>query len=92
MLVYADLGYFMDCLYKLVYPDFQASLGCTFIIVLPDSMRGSRKFCLRGSNFDNVFSTVDEWGEDPNNTISGPSSTHQRNTIKMVFRWRADDG
>ena len=45
-------------------------------------MRGSRKFCQRGSNFDNVF-LVDEGREDPSNTISGPSS---------AFRWRADDG
>ena len=35
-----------------------------------------------GSNFDNVFFLVDEWREDPNNTISGPS---------LSFRWRADD-
>ena len=25
-------------------------------------------------------------------TKSGPSSTHQRNTIKMAFPWWADDG
>ena len=25
-------------------------------------------------------------------TISGPSTTRQRNAIKMAFRWRADDG
>ena len=24
--------------------------------------------------------------------IYGPSSARQRNTIKMAFRWRADDG
>ena len=35
---------------------------------------------------------VDEGREDPNTTISGPSSAHQRNAIKMAFRWRADDG
>ena len=29
--------------------------------------------------------------EDPNNTISGPSSARQRNAISMAFRWRADD-
>ena len=39
-------------------------------------MRGSRKFCQRGSNFDNVFCfifLVDEGREDPSTTISGPS-------------------
>ena len=33
--------------------------------------------------------------EDPNQTnttISGPSSTRQRNAIQMAFRWRADGG
>ena len=43
-------------------------------------MRGSRKFCQRGSKFDNVF-LVDEGIEDPNITINGPSSAYQRNTI-----------
>ena len=42
------------------------------------SMRGSRKFCQRQSNFDNVFllllfSLVDEGREDLNNTIDRPS-------------------
>ena len=32
-------------------------------------MHGSRKFCQRGSNFDNVF-LVDEGWVDPNSTIS----------------------
>ena len=36
------------------------------------AMRGSRKFCQRGSNFDNVF-LVDEGREDQNTTISGVS-------------------
>ena len=36
-------------------------------------MHGSRKFCQRGSNFENFF-LVDEWREDLNNTISEPSS------------------
>ena len=61
------------------------------------NMRGSRKFCQRGSNFDNVFlffflHVIDEGREDPNTTISGPSSARQRNAIKMAFHWRADDG
>ena len=29
---------------------------------------------------------------DRNTAISGPSSAHQQNAIKMVFRWRANDG
>ena len=28
----------------------------------------------------------------PNTTKSEPSSVHQRNAIKMAFRWRADNG
>ena len=52
-------------------------------------MRRSRKFCQRGSNFDNFL--VTEGRKDPN-TISGPSTAHQRNAIEMALRWRADDG
>ena len=37
-------------------------------------MRGSRKFFQSGSNFDYVFFLVDDGREDPNTTISGPSS------------------
>ena len=56
-------------------------------------MRGSINFCQRGSNFDIVFFfLVDEGQDDPNTTISGPSSDRQRNAIKMAFRWRANDG
>ena len=51
-----------------------------------DVMRGSRKFCQRGSNTDNVF--LRECREDRNATKSGPSSARQQN----AFRWRADDG
>ena len=58
-----------------------------------ESKSGSRKFCQRGSNFDVVFFfIVDEGWEDPNTTISGPSSACQRNAISMAFRWHADDG
>ena len=39
-----------------------------------------------------MFLLVDEWWEDPITTLSEPSSAHQRNAIKMAFRWRADDG
>ena len=37
------------------------------------TMRAYRKFCQRGSTFDNVF-LVDEGIKDPNITINGPSS------------------
>ena len=45
-------------------------------LVNQQGMRGSRKFCQRGSNFD-VFCLVDELREDLSNTIRGPS-----------FKWR----
>ena len=46
-------------------------------------MRGSKKFCQRGSNCDNVFFLfvcflVDEGRIDPNTTISGPTSARQQ--------------
>ena len=46
-------------------------------------MRGSRKFCQRGSKFD--FFLVDDGREDPNTTISGPSLACQQNAIKWQF-------
>ena len=39
-----------------------------------------------------VFYLVDEGIENRNTAINGPLSVHQRNAIKMAFRWRADDG
>ena len=54
------------------------------------TMRGSRKFCQRRSNFDNVFCLfwgaflVDEEREDPNTTISGQSSAHKRTPLVCV--------
>ena len=47
-------------------------------------MRGSRKFCQRGSKFDKAF-LVDEGRKDPDTTISGPSSARQRNAFQMAF-------
>ena len=39
-------------------------------------MRGSRKFCQRGSNFDNVFFVDDDKGrEDPKTTKAGHHQT-----------------
>ena len=63
-------------------------------------MRGSRKFCQRGSNFDNVFLylfLVDEVLEDQNTTLSGGGSKyHSRRAIigppAKHLRWRAADG
>ena len=46
-------------------------------------MRGTRKFCQRGSNFNRFFwlFLVNERRDDPNTTISGTLRAHQRNTI-----------
>ena len=60
-------------------------------------MRRSRKFCQRGSKFDNVFFLfcfvflVVEGIEDPNTAKNGPTSARQRNAIEMAFFWHADD-
>ena len=55
-------------------------------------MRGSRKFCQRGSNSDNVFILVNEGRVDPKyhlkRAILGPPAKRHL----MAFRWRADDG
>ena len=49
-------------------------------------MRGSRKFCQRGSNLDNVF--LVRWGRTyPNTTISGPFSARQRNASLACRLW-----
>ena len=58
-------------------------------------MRGSKRFCQRGSKFDFfslffIFSN-DEGREDQNTTINGPSWARQRNAIQTAFRWRDDD-
>ena len=54
-------------------------------------MPGSRKFCQRGSKFDNLF-LVDEGIEDPHTAINGSSLASQGNAIEMAFCWRADYG
>ena len=49
---------------------------------IPFLMLGSRKFCLRGSNYDGFFFLFfDEGKEDPNSTEIRPSSGRQRNAI-----------
>ena len=48
-----------------------------------------QKFCKSGPNFDYIF-LVDEWREDPSNTIREPSTACQRNAV--AFRWHTDDG
>ena len=69
----------------------QYSIACML-----KGMRGSRKFCQRGSNFDKFFFFFFffffERREDPNTTICGPTSARKRNAIQMAFRWRVDDG
>ena len=54
---------------------------CFKAVVLLLFMRGSRKFCQRGSTFFFFF-------EDPNTTISGPYSACQQ----MVICWCANHG
>ena len=48
-------------------------------------MRGSRKFCQRGSKFDNFFYCIflaDRGIEDPNTALIGPSLARQRNACE----------
>ena len=50
------------------------------------NMGGSRKFCQRGSNFDIAFFKLFTRGSiQINTTISGSSSSYQRNAIKWRF-------
>ena len=49
-------------------------------------------FVREGPTLTTFFFYLDEGRKDPDTTISGPSTAHQRNAIKMAFRWRADDG
>ena len=46
------------------------------------SMRGSRKFCQKGSNFDNGF-LVEEGREDSNTIIA----YHHRPASETPFKW-----
>ena len=64
-------------------------------------MRGSRKFLFqRRTNLKkNIYIfiifysfLVDNWIEDPNTVINGPSSASQRNAVEMTLRCRADKG
>ena len=67
-----------------------------------DNMRGSRKFCQRGSNFDVFFFNFDVFFrfffslmkgrrvQIP--LLAGHHRPRQRNAIQMEFRWHADDG
>ena len=48
-------------------------------------MRGSRKFFQREPNLDYDF-LVDDGREDPNITISGPSSARQRSPT-ILYQW-----
>ena len=54
-------------------------------------MRGSRKFCQTGSNFDNVFFVVDDdkGREDPKTTKAGhhwPASETPLNGVSLACR------
>ena len=60
--------------------------------MLNSSMHDSRQFSTLTTLCFLCLFLVDEGREDPNITISGPSSARQRNPIGMAFRWRADDG
>ena len=60
----------------------QPALFTSEMITKLENMRGAREFCQRGSNSDNVF--INEGGEDPNSTESGPSSAHS----ETPFKWR----
>ena len=54
-------------------------------------MRGSRKFCQRGSNFDNVFFCCfyfNEGRKDPNKTFNWLSTA----ASEMPFKWRFAGG
>ena len=57
-------------------------------------MQGSRKFCQRGSKFDNFFFVsvfkVDGGIEDSNTDLIWPPTARQRNAIEMAFCWCAD--
>ena len=47
-------------------------------------MRGSRKFCQRGSNFGNLSILVDEGRDDPHTTLVD----HHRPASETPFKWR----
>ena len=69
--MYAQSDLCLHCVAKMLLKHFSRG-----------SVRGSRKFCQRGSNFDNVFFFLFfffEGRKDQNTTISGPSSARQRN-------------
>ena len=56
-------------------------MGClVMILIFKANACGSRKFFSEGGPTLTTF-LVDECREDPNSTISGPSSTRQRNAI-----------
>ena len=75
--------------------------GCKFIFFRGHCRHARIQSFVRGGGgatvtfffcFFFVFVLVDEGREDPNTTISGPSSARQRNAILMAFRWCAGDG
>ena len=56
------------------------------------SMRGYRKFCQRGSKFDNVFFSFSWWGDRELKyhykwAIIGPPAKRHRNGVSLACRW-----
>ena len=77
-----------DIYWKWVLQYHYLSELSTFIQLYTDNMQESRKFCQRGSNFDNFF-FVYEGREDPNTTISGSlSARQQKGHLKRRFACR----
>ena len=52
----------------------------------------TKKFCQRGVQLWQRWSGEGGYKYHYKQAISWPSSTRQRNAIKIAFRWRADDG
>ena len=55
-------------------------------------MRGSRKFCQRGSNSYNVFILVNEGKVDPKYHLKRAIIGRPAKGHLMAFRWSAGDG
>ena len=66
------------------------SYTCSYEIAV--HARIQKKIVSGGPTLITFFFYLMNVRKDPNTTISGPSSAHQRNAILMAFRRRADDG
>ena len=56
------------------------------------SCTDSESFFIAGPNLRCFICVFVAGREDPNTTISRPSSVRQQNAILLAFPWRADDG